>query len=306
MSCKFGNDINKYPLESIKSCKCPISICPCFQRMLRAREWASLLKFLLYRLMHYESISCLCVITGSCLNYIICIGRKHKSSRRSQDRGLSPPSRYSTKKHNSRSKAYSSHSYRRDSVSPSPSPSRSGSSYSNNRNNPHIEYASSLAAELSKHKRARENRRSRNDRPMPSDVKVNRSESPIVIPASPPEQMPKSRHSITPPPKKPERALGQIEENIVIKVENIKRGSEHIEERRVVEERRSDRLEMRLDERSVRMPNPEENRRAYHPGSLTRLPMPQLSPEDSESERERSRSRSPFRFVHANPREDQG
>ncbi|XP_046350110.2 cyclin-dependent kinase 12-like isoform X2 [Haliotis rufescens] len=220
--------------------------------------------------------------------------RKHKSSRRSQDRGLSPPSRYSTKKHNSRSKAYSSHSYRRDSVSPSPSPSRSGSSYSNNRNNPQIEYASSLAAELSKHKRARENRRSRNDRPMPSDVKVNRSESPIVIPSSPPEQMPKSRHSITPPPKKPERALGQIEENIVIKVENIKRGSEHIEERRVVEERRSDRLEMRLDERSVRMPNPEENRRAYHPGSLTRLPMPQLSPEDSESERERSRSRSPF------------
>ncbi|XP_067649795.1 cyclin-dependent kinase 12-like isoform X2 [Haliotis asinina] len=218
--------------------------------------------------------------------------RKHKSSRRSPERGLSPLSRYSNKKHNSRSKAYSSHSYRRDSVSPSPSPSRSGSSYSNNRNNPHIEYASSLAAELSKHKRARENRRTRNDRPIQSDVKVNRSESPIVIPSSPPEQMPKSRHSITPPRKKPERALGQIEENIVIKVENIKRGNEHIEERRVVEESRSERLEMRMDERSVRMPNPEENRRAYHPGSLTRLPMPQLSPEDSESER--SRSRSPY------------
>ncbi|XP_041367507.1 cyclin-dependent kinase 12-like [Gigantopelta aegis] len=223
--------------------------------------------------------------------------RKHK--RRSPTR--SSQSRYS-KKNYSETRRHSRSQYV-DSSSRSPSPSRGSSRSREPKFAP-----GSLAYELSKHRKARENKqlRSRDERQILADKQrqrqlrdskdfqqVKREPSPLS-----------SQYAM----KKQQDRVQLGDDCIVIKVENLKPGSGQAERRVMrsepppVEERRfvgeNHRAQPpRPDMMQQRVPQPDECRQVYHPPPQTppkkMLPLPALSPVDSSSSHSSYSEREP-------------
>ncbi|KAL8622399.1 hypothetical protein ACOMHN_041727 [Nucella lapillus] len=173
---------------------------------------------------------------------------KRKRSGREEE---SPSNRYK-KKSSSRSRGAErdGNSHRRSrSHSGSRSPTRNSSTYSRSSVSvSDYKFSTSLAAELNKHRRAREIKKSKrlglsyqelSSTPTGKDTR-SLSSTPVrdVIKIDSDNEPSESSASTPVPPKnkKPERGLGEIEENLVIKVENVPRGEGQFAQRVVMNE----------------------------------------------------------------------
>ncbi|KAK6165691.1 hypothetical protein SNE40_022572 [Patella caerulea] len=176
------------------------------------------------------------------------------NSKRNRNRYESPVNRekYSNRRSRSRSRNKYAHSSRY-SISPSPSPEparRSTTNRNSSISQSTVKYASSLAAEISKHKRARALRNDRlqdNKRPYKETVNdKHSSRDPIVISPSPPRILVKE----------------SMKERISVQVQNNNSQERVIEDRRIEERRIEERRieERRLEERRIEDRRLEERR----------------------------------------------